>query len=75
MLLDHEIYAKALKIICHLNNQDLMSTINLRMGRFHIITIFLAVISERFGDEGLYGLIVEADIVGSTTAERVWKGK
>ena len=75
MVLDHAIYAKALKIICHPNNQDLMSTINLRMGGFYSISIFPAVIGKQFGDERLYDLIVEADIVGSTTVERVLKGK
>ena len=52
-----------------------MSTINLRMCWFHTIYIFLAVIGKRLGDGGLYDLIVEADIVGSTTAERVLKGE
>lgn len=52
-----------------------MSTINLRMCWFHTISIFLAVIGKRLGDGGLYDLIVEADIVGSTTAERVLKGE
>ena len=52
-----------------------MPTINFRMGGFDAISIFLAVIGKRFGDGGLYGLIVEANIVGSTTAERVLNSK
>ena len=75
LVLDHAIYAKALKIIFHPNNQDLMSTINLRMDGFHTISILLAVICKRFGDGGLYNLIVEAHIISSTTTERVLKDK
>ena len=52
-----------------------MSTINLGMGGFYTISIFPAVIGKQFGDERLYDLIVEADIVGSTTVERVLKEK
>ena len=52
-----------------------MPTINFRMGGFDAISMFLAVIGKRFGDGGLYGLIVEANIVGSTTAERVLNRK
>ena len=52
-----------------------MSTIKLRMGGFHTISIFLAVIGKRFGDGGLYDLIAEPNIAGSTTAERVLKEK
>ena len=69
LVLDHAVYAKALKIICHPNNQNLMSTINLGMSGFHTISISPAIIGKRFGDGKLYDLIQEADIVGSTTVE------
>ena len=45
------------------------------MGGFHATCIFVAVISKRFSDGGLKDIIVEVDLLGSVTVEKVLRGK
>lgn len=64
VVLDQAIYAKAVEILQNPNHLDLKKFIVLRMGAFHTICIFFAVIGKRFGDAGLRDWIIEADIIG-----------
>ena len=64
LVLDQAIYAKAVEILNNPSHEDLKKFINLRMGAFHTICIFLAVIVKRFGDAGLRDWIIEADLIG-----------
>ena len=45
------------------------------MGGFHAICIFMTVIGKRFASAGLRDIIIEANLVGSGTVEKVLKGK
>ena len=64
LVLDQVIYAKAVEILNNPSHEDLKMFISLRMGAFHTICIFLAVIGKRFGDAGLRDWIIEADFIG-----------
>ena len=47
----------------------------LRLGAFHISTMFLAVLGSRFGDAGLTDLLVESEIIGPSAVKAVMSGK
>ena len=64
LVLDQAIYAKAVEFLNNPSHKDLKKFINLRMGAFHTICFFLAVIGKRFGDAGLRDWIIEADLIG-----------
>ena len=72
---DHAIYSKCLEIVMNPINVELQTYINLRMGGFHAICIFTAVIGKRFASAGLRDIIIEANLVGSGAVEQVLKGK
>ena len=69
------IYAKALEILLKEENSLLKEFINLRMGDFHSICIFLGVLGKRFGVVGLKYLVVEASLIGNETVDQALKGK
>ena len=73
IVLDHAIYAKAL--LRKEQNPSVTEFINLRMGDFHGISIFLGVHGKRFGDAWLEDLIVEAGLIGNETVNQALKGK
>ena len=60
---DHAIYCKALEIISNLVNSSLKNANNLRMGEFHVRSIFTSVISKRFLDNDLKDLVMEAQLL------------
>ena len=68
LVFDHAIYGKAFEIIRNPVDGSLKNAINLRMGGFHVECIFLSVISKRFLDGGIKGLVIEALLLeeGST---------
>ena len=69
------IYSKAVEISMNPRYADLKKFIVLRLGGFHTICIFIAVIGKRFGDAGLRDLIVESNLRGETSADRMLQGK
>ena len=75
LVLDHSIYAKALEILLKEETFSLKEFINLRMGDFHSICIFLGVLGKRFGVVGLKYLAVEASLIGNETVDQALKGK
>ena len=52
-----------------------LQRIVLRMGAFHVINTYLAVIGRRFGSAGLHDVLVEADILASGYADAVLEGR
>ena len=74
LVLDHAIYSKALEVINNPINDGIRDFINLRMGGFHAIGIFIAVIGKRFGSAGLRDLIIESGLAGSDSTESILKG-
>lgn len=75
LVLDHAIYSKALEAINNPINEHLRGVVNLRMGGFHACGIFLAVIGKRFGSAGLKDLIIESNLAGTDSTDRILKGK
>ena len=69
------IYAKALEILLKEENSLLKEFINLRMGDFHSICIFLGVLGKRFGDAGLKDLVVETGLIENEALDQALKGK
>lgn len=61
---DQAVYAKCFEVLMNPKHEHLKKFIVLRMGGFHIITTYLAVIGKRFADGGLRDLIVEAELIG-----------
>ena len=72
---DRAIYKLALEVLMNSTNEELKSSINLRMGGFHASCIFIAVIGKRFAAAGLQDLCIEPDLVGTTSAENIVNGK
>ena len=75
VVLDMAIYAKALEIILNPRYVDLKKFIVLRLGAFHTMCIFIAVIGKRFGDAGLRDVIVESNVLGESSVDQMFKGK
>ena len=64
VVVDQAVYAKAFEVLMNPKHADLKQFIVLRLGGFHIILTFLAVIGKRFADGGLRDLIIEAELIG-----------
>jgi hypothetical protein len=75
LVLDHAIYSKAIEVLMHENNSELRGFINLRMGGFHTVCIFLGVIGKRFMDASLMDMIIESGLLGQASASQLLKGK
>ncbi|XP_047132181.1 uncharacterized protein LOC124811086 [Hydra vulgaris] len=75
VVVDQAIYAKAVEILMNPSYIDLKRFIVLRMGVFHISCIFLTVIGKRFSDAGLQDWIIEAELCGKSSVDRILKGK
>ena len=75
LVLDHEIYAKAVEILMIEKLTDLRTFINIRMGGFHMASVFLGVIEKRFKDAGLKDLIIVSRLLGEGQVDQMLKGK
>ena len=75
LVLDHTIYNLALEKLMDPKNEELKSLINLRIGGFHACCIFIAVIGKRFAAADLQDFCIEADLVGTASAEKIMKDK
>ena len=75
LVLDYAIYCKVLEVIMNTRNLELRNFVNLRMDAFHVLGIFIAVISKRFGAAGLKDVCNEASLIGIGSVDRVLKGK
>ena len=64
VVLDMAIFSKAVEIFMNPRYIDLKDLIVLRLGAFHTMCIFIAVIGKRFGDGGLRDIIVESNLLG-----------
>lgn len=73
IVLDQAIYAKALDIVAH--RQEEFAPVVLRLGAFHISCMFLAVIGKRFRDAGLMDILVESGIAGTASASAALDGR
>jgi hypothetical protein len=69
---DEGIYCKAREI--KMKRADEFESTVLRLGGFHIIKAFLAVIGKRFADSGLESILVESQVYGSNTAANLLRG-
>ena len=69
VVLDQAIYAKALEVVW--KQKEMFRSVVLRMGSFHIICTFLAVL----GESGLPDLLIESRLVGSGSVNGVLQGK
>ena len=73
LVADHAIFSKLLKVITR-SDPETRLFINLRMGGFHIVCAFLAVIGKLFAESGLSDLVVEAGIFEPNAVERAMNG-
>ena len=67
------IYIKA-KLIQWSSPDEFKDTV-IRMGRFHIVLNFLALIGKKYQNSGLEDLLIESRVYGAGTATAVVKGK
>lgn len=67
------VYAKAVEIMWH--KRAKYPELVIRMGAFHTVCTFLAVIGKRFGYAGLSDLLVESGILGQNSCKAVLGGK
>ena len=56
-------------------NESFKEFINLRMGGFHTVFVFMAVIGKIYGDAGLRDLLIESGISTEGRVEQVLRGK
>ena len=75
IVFDHAIYSKALEIIMNPVHEDLHAFCNIRMGPFHVIMAFLAVIGLLFGGSGLRDLAIESGVIQEGSLKAVLSGK
>ena len=72
-VVDMAIYIKAQDI--RWADSDLHNRTVIRLGVFHICMTFLAVIGKRFGDAGLFDILVESEVVAIGSANAVLQGR
>ena len=70
VVLDTAIYSKAVEILLNPRYIDLKRFIVLRVGAFHTMCIFIAVIGKRFGDAGLLDIVIEWNLLGESSIEQ-----
>ena len=70
---DLAIYIKAKEI--QWRNPDEFDDMVVRMGGFHIILNFLALLGKKFENSGLEDLLIESGVYGSATISSAMKGK
>ena len=75
VVLHMAIYAKAVEVLMNPRYVDLKKFVVLRLGAFHTMCIFIAVIGKRFGDAGLRDIIIESNLLGESSVDQVLKGK
>ena len=73
VVFDQAIYAKALDVKWQCKEE--FKRIVLRLGSFHTICSFIAVIGKRFADAGLSDVFIESGVVGSGSLAGVLQGK
>ena len=72
---DHTVYSKALEVLLAEGNESLKEFINLRMGGFHTMCVFMAVIGKIYSDTGLWDLLIESGISTEGRVEQELHGK
>ena len=69
------IYAKAVEVMMNPRYIDLKQFIVLQLDGFHTMCIFIAVIGKRFADAGLRDIVIEANLLGESSVDQMFKGK
>ena len=67
------IYAKGQEIVLQ-KNKEFENAI-LRMGSFHVITTFLAILEKRYADAGLADILIESGVVAYGSMNGVLEGR
>ena len=62
LVCDHAVYLKTLKKVLSEGNESLKEFINFRMGGFHAVCIFTAVIGKIYGEAGLRDFLIQSGI-------------
>ena len=62
LVCDHAVYSEALEVVLAEGNESFKEFINLRMGGFHTMCVFMEVIGKIYGDASLRDLLIESDI-------------
>lgn len=75
LVCDHAVYSKALEVLLAKGSDDLKDFIHLRMGGFHTMCIFMAVIGKVYGNAELSDLLVESGISTEGRVEQILRGK
>ena len=75
LVCDHAVYSKALEVVLAEGNESLKEVINLKMGGFPMMCVFMAVIGKIYGDAGLRDLLIGSDISTEGRVEQVLRGK
>lgn len=73
IVMDQAIYAKAQEIVLQRNRE--FENVVLRMGSFHVITTFLAVIGKRYADAGLVDILIESGVIAYGSMNGVLEGR
>ena len=73
LVCDQAIYAKAIEVAWA--DQEKFEPIILRLGTFHTICTFLAVIGKRFADAGLRDIAIESAAIAEGSVKGAFQGK
>ena len=70
---DEALYSKAKEVQWRM--PDKFKNLVLRLGGFHTIIVFLAVIGKQFRDRGLEDDLIDCDVYAGNTVEQIFRGK
>ena len=73
LVCDQAIYAKAIEVAWA--NHTKFKSVVIRLGVFHTICTFLAVIGKRFAEAGLRDIAIESGVIAEGSTKGVFKGK
>ena len=73
IVFDMAIYIKAQDI--RWRDSELFNRTVIRLGEFHTCMTFLSVVGKRFGDAGLFDILVESEVVAIGSANAVVEGR
>ena len=73
LVCDQAIYAKAVEVAW--SDQSKFESVVIRLGAFHTICTFLAVIGKRFGEAGLRDIAIESGVIAEGSIKGVFHGK
>ena len=72
-MFDQAIFAKAAEIVW--KSPDEFQDVIIMLGTFHLIMMYMRILSKRFKDGGLFDVLVQSSILTESSCESALSGK